>query len=503
MGAYMNIKNITTKNKKIVAVAGFGILLIVSAFIIAGSGRINDASVDTQLSQFSDKKQVNESTGDESDSLLGSAASAKKKCVLTLTLVPQAITVASAGTNSYAMTIKNKGTSSCTNTSVSVYYSENETFASAAPTPTASNYYWNIGTLASKASKIVTITTIAQNSGDIDTEACATANNGKDACATSHVTITGGTTPPPTGTGGTGGSTPSITGEYGTWVWVSPLQMSETYINTIVAAAKANGINVLYVTIDDYLSIAALADGAIKTAKKAEYSTALEKVVRIAGDEGIAVDAEAGWRDWAHENMKYKAFAIVDYVLEYNATHSHKLRGFQYDVEPYLLSTYENNKAGELTPFVALIDETAEKLGASSIRFNVVIPHFYDDAQAWTPAITYGGITTHTFNHLLRILDTRPGSSITLMSYRDFAEGANGTIQISEVEINQASTGSHSTKVIVAQETGNVDPDYVTFYNQPKAYYLEQIGIINNAFANKSGYGGMAVHYIDPFLELQ
>ncbi len=55
-----------------------------------------------------------------------------------------------------------------------------------------------------------------------------------------------------------------------------------------------------------------------------------------------------------------KAFAIIDYVASYNATHPNApIRGFQFDVESYLLPSYDNDKAGTLTKFVSLVAETA------------------------------------------------------------------------------------------------------------------------------------------------
>ncbi len=485
------------------------------AFIVVGNHRQNQEPTteasDTALRQHSDKETIepssffNRPSQSDRDSLLGAVIKSNKTCSLTFSIVSTLPTVAPNAQIIRTVTVKNSSKVQCVNTSFSLYYSNNEAFVSATPAPTASNYYWNIGTLAAGAEKKVTVTTRATGAlaEVVSTEGCATANRAKDACTTNAVTISGSTVPVPPTTPPTPPSTVPLAGkEYGTWVWVSPLQMSTSYTTSVLNMAKANGINVIYVTIDDYLEIAALPEGVDKDAQKAAYSTALQTVVRAAKLQGIAVDAEAGWRDWAEAGQTYKAFAIVDYVLEYNATHPNDaLRGFQYDVEPYLLSSYETNKGPILTRFVQLIDETTTRLGTAPIRFGVVIPHFYDDAQAWTPAITYNGTTQHTFNHLLSILDRRAGSTIILMSYRNFSEGNNGTIQISQVEVTQAN--GHATKVIVGQETGNVDPAYVTYYGLTKAYYLEQVGIVQNAFKTNTGFGGIAVHYVEPFLELR
>jgi hypothetical protein len=236
--------------------------------------------------------------------------------------------------------------------------------------------------------------------------------------------------------------------------------------------------------------------------KKKIYSDALEAFVKTANQNGIAVDAEAGWRDWAEPSERYKAYTIVDYLISYNNTRSTKIRSLQYDVEPYLLATYNTNKIARLSNFVGLIDETVKKMSGNNLKLSIVIPHFYDDTQKWTPAFNYGGVTDYTFNHLVRIMDKKEGSMIILMSYRNFALGDNGSIEISNAEINLTSEIGHGTKVIVAQETGNVDPGFVTFFGLSKQEYLNQISIINKTFEQKSGFGGIAVHYIDPFLEL-
>lgn len=137
------------------------------------------------------------------------------------------------------------------------------------------------------------------------------------------------------------------------------------------------------------------------------------------------------------------------------------------------------------------------------MQFSVVIPHFYDAAQAWTPKIAYSGKTTHTLNHLLGILEKKPKSTILLMSYRDFFDGPNGTREISEAEIKEATQGGYATKIIVGQETGNVDPAFITFYGSTKSVVMAELVKINAGFKGYSKYGGTAVHYVDSFLELK
>jgi hypothetical protein len=399
----------------------------------------------------------------------------------------------------------------CRNATISVYYPDKLSYISSNPKTSSSDYYWNLGNIKPNGVKVINVVTkyMATTSDTVTIEACATSNNSNDACLSleSNITVPATSTPrvDPVITSTTTPTTPTTlnSDEYGTWVWESPYGMPDSYINKVISGATVNKINVIYITIDDYLEIHNLPEGPSKESAKVNYSNALEKFITAASNVNIAVDVEAGWRDWAETPNTYKANVIIDYAIEYNNLRKNKIRGVQFDVEPYLLPTYETNKAVVLKNFVAFVDASTKRLGSNELSLNIVIPHFYDSGQQWTPSFTYGGVTTYAFDHVLRILDTRPKSSITLMSYRNFALGNDGTVEISKTEIDQASVGDHSTKIIVAQETGNVQPSYVTFYNVSKTEYEKQISIIKNTFANSKNFGGMAVHYIDPFLALR
>jgi len=436
------------------------------------------------------------------------------RCQITLSMIPRQTSVVSGGAIRYDMTVINSGKNRCQNVSVSNYYSDSAVFVYSTPKPTASNYYWKIGTL--EVGESYAISFEIRHSGEsienvVHMEACTSADKSADSCTKTSVKIipqpTVDSTFAPASVSTTTPTTihQTTSREYGSWVWNSPKQMSAAYINKILDVSVANGINTLYVTIDDYLDIYALPEGLEKEAAKNAYSDALESFIRAAQARGIAVDALGGWRDWAEVSSKWKASVIVNYVKEYNTSRVYKLRGFQYDVEPYLLPTYTTdiNKARLLHNFVQLVDETNIRFQDTNIRFSVVVPHFYDDQQAWTPSFEYAGIDTYAFNHVLRILNTRAGSSIIIMAYRNTAAGDDGSIQLSKIEVAGASLNTSSTRIIVAQETGNVDPAYVTFYNTSKQRYLEEITAINNALGVYSNFGGIAVHYIDPFIELK
>lgn len=297
---------------------------------------------------------------------------------------------------------------------------------------------------------------------------------------------------------------PNKTGpeEYGTWIWTPTLQITPRYADSILSDLQKQGVNAVYLSIDSYLDIFVLPEGLEKENKLKQFSEILENFIKTANSKGMTVDAEAGWRNWSEEGHRYKAFAIVDFVKKFNESHDYKFRGFQYDVEPYLLDDYKADSAKVLKNFIELIDQTSFFLKTADLKFSLVIPDFYDKKDKATPVFLYNGRMDSTFRHLLNILEEKRGSTVIIMSYRNFAKGKDGSIEVSKNEIQTARRGRFGTSIIIAQETGDVLPSYITFHNTSKSYFINEKNKLKKAFESSSNFGGIAVHYANSFVEL-
>ena len=124
-------------------------------------------------------------------------------------------------------------------------------------------------------------------------------------------------------------------------------------------------------------------------------------------------------------------------------------------------------------------------------------------AKDWTPPVLYNGETSHMNTQLLALLARKPGSEMIVMAYRNFFFGSNGTEEASKPDILEASAGKYPIKIIVAQETGNVQPDYVTFHGLSKSDLFSALNSVAQTYASYTSFGGVAVDYIDPFLQLK
>ncbi len=437
-----------------------------------------------------------------------SYAAVRPKCLLSLT---SKSSTTLENQIKYSLVVKNIGSRPCISTQLSMYYDNNESYNQSTPKPTSgTNYYWYIGTLGAGKSVPLTVTTSINkiiSSIPISNSVCLSATGANDACNDITTNISNSTPTPLTPPIST--STPVVIApptssplEYGVWVWESPYAMGTVRSNDVIDKASVNGFNAIYITIDDYLNIIDMPNGSLKTQTLNSYTSALTSFITYADQKGIKVDAEAGWRDWAKPELRYKAYNILEFVNSYNASNpTSKFRNVQYDVEPYILPEYETNKAAVLYDFVEMVNQLVIK-NTSDLGIVMVIPHFYDSAQNWTPQIMFNGNQASTFTHILRILDTKQNNSITLMSYRDHALGQDGTIALSQPEITEASLDQYRVKINIAQETGNVDPNYVTFYGKTRSQLMAELTTIKDTFSTSRAFGGLSIHYLDPFLQL-
>ncbi len=438
--------------------------------------------------------------GPEPKVLAASADTKVNSCSLRFLFAPTVTPVDAGGVISYEASITNAGTAPCRSVSYSVYYAENESFISATPNPTASNYYWNIGDLPTGKTYRARIDTRAMYGDDVISESCASARNAQDACVVSVTAVAKHQEPAQDAI--YPAATNSASKESGVWLWRSPITMSTAEAEEMLSSVQNNNFNALYITIDDYVDIASLPAGSVKNSRTQAYLSSLNRVIVGASARGIAVDVVGGGPDWAISSNRWKGYALIEFVGNYNRQYPQaKIRSLQYDVEPYILSTYESNKASVLRNYVSFIDESMLRMQGVDAAFAIVIPHFYDSAQQWTPQIDYGGQQAYAFTHLLNVMQKKPGSRIIIMSYRDYFYGDNGVEELSVPELVEATQSN--VGVIIAQEVGDVEPGYVTFYGQERASFEAAVETIYSEFSQYSSFYGVATHYLDPYLQLE
>jgi len=530
---YRNTKNLNNMKKKLfIAIYTVGIVLavVLLSYTVTtikrnpSSPLSPEEKADTALAQYAERPNSTTTYGTSNipfflaPYLFPRSETLTEGCSLRFSFAPVKKAVEPGGTVDYAITLSNRGKEICQNASFSVYYTDAESFLTSNPAPSASDYYWTLGDLGpAKESRVSLTTRNASSDGkDMISEACATADNSPDVCSQTVIFVQAGAskTPQLSDTLAATINIPKIVGnawgkifdkkEFGIWVWDSPVKMTSAYAKQVLTVSKKNGFNAIYLTIDDYLPLTEIKDEEERQKQIASYMKSLEVFVSAAKSSGIEVDVVGGSKDWAIKENRWKGYALIDFVKHYNESYPNaRVRNLQYDVEPYLLSDYDSEKEVILKEYVEFIDESTKRMKNVPAGFSIVIPHFYDKDQKWTPSYTYNGEKAYTLTHLLRVLSQKDKTEIIIMSYRNFFAEENGTKQISQSEIKEAAEGNYKTKIIIAQETGNVSPAYVTFHDYPKVSLFDALSEIQDHFGSSQSFGGTAVHYFDSFMKLE
>lgn len=213
----------------------------------------------------------------------------------------------------------------------------------------------------------------------------------------------------------------------------------------------------------------------------------------------LTVYALAGDPRWGRSRYHELPIQWVESVQRFNQTASAEedFDGIHTDVEVYLLSKSWAERPAELlggyldlnAKIVALL-----KGHPSPLRFGVDLPFWFDDDTSYR-ILWHGQIKTPTA-HVLDTVD-----AITVMAYRNFAEGPDGTVKLVNLELNYAD--SVGKEVIIGQETQeNLFPSYVTFGGTSCESLRREMEKIQRTIGHHPSFRGFAIHHYESFRKL-
>lgn len=190
---------------------------------------------------------------------------------------------------------------------------------------------------------------------------------------------------------------------------------------------------------------------------------------------GLAVEALGGEPQWATRwRDGLREFVRSARSYQRNAPAGARLDGIHIDVEPYALHAWDAHPKRTQRGFLRSL-RVAHK-AAGPLPLAADIPFWYD------------GIRLNGESYARRVI--RTADATTIMAYRD--SGAD-VISVARREIQIA--GSLGKRATVGVETGDYDPEQITFYEEGPAAMREALIEVDDAFAGEPGYGGTAIHH--------
>jgi len=224
---------------------------------------------------------------------------------------------------------------------------------------------------------------------------------------------------------------------------------------------------------------------------------------------------------WAHENgyqvhaciaggtvppyygalAPFHGYAIreMEKVINYNLSSAPEERfdGVNVDIEPYILPEFRAQKPEVQLQYLDILQKMIERRDTAGIHlpFGPAIPRWFDSSDV-AQDITWNGETKWLSEHVQDMSDY-----ISIMDYRDTADGSAGIIVQAQGELDYAASIGKPGSVVVGVETLDIansgDPETITFREEGRTYMEAELDKVYAAFAEHPAFGGIAMHHYD------
>lgn len=273
--------------------------------------------------------------------------------------------------------------------------------------------------------------------------------------------------------------------ERAVWVWEKDsyeMLESRAAAKDAVAFLKSKGVTTLYLYADAYGGRNLIVD------KPRLYR---RLIGRLHG-EGMKAYALLGssylnTEEYALRARHPDALAMLKRVLDYNAAAKPRDRfdGANLDIEPHMLEQWKDNKNELLLEFLDMGRKLMDlkKAYRQDLPVGPAFPFWLDGVT-----LAWEGMTKPVSEHAADVYDY-----LALMDYRDHAEGGDGMISHAANELKYASAGGR--KVAIGVETGNSEPQKVSFHHLREADLERELGLAEKAFAPQPAFAGFVIHH--------
>ncbi|SEM63199.1 hypothetical protein SAMN04488688_11681 [Paenibacillus sp. cl141a] len=251
----------------------------------------------------------------------------------------------------------------------------------------------------------------------------------------------------------------------GTYIW----EAHEVVQNSqeILDFAKEKKLNWLYVRLD----------------LEQPYSS-YSSFVKQAAAAGIEVHAMGGHPIWALEENRPRMMRLVNYVKSYNRAveGDERFHGIHLDIEPYVLPAWKEDSQQVISEWTANLDAFVNELKKdSSLEASM-------DMAVWLDRYKVTGEDMSLSKWMINRMD-----HVSLMAFRDVAEGSNGIVGVSKEEIAFADELGKPIKISVEIKASH-EGDHITFHEEGAAYMEEELAKLPALLKDSPSFTGSVVH---------
>ncbi|WP_051620252.1 Ig-like domain-containing protein [Paenibacillus sp. UNC451MF] len=199
-----------------------------------------------------------------------------------------------------------------------------------------------------------------------------------------------------------------------------------------------------------------------------------------------------------------KAVREMERVLNYNIASSRNERfdGVNVDIEPYISPDFKDEYPSLQLQYLDMLKKMIDRRNATGLNlpFGPAIPKWFD-SSAQAQDIIWNGSSKWLSQHVQDMADY-----ISIMDYRDTADGSAGIIAGAQGEIDYADAIGKPHSVVIAVESLDIansgDPETITFREEGRTVMEAELDKVYAAYGGRASFGGIAMHHYDSLRSL-
>jgi hypothetical protein len=272
---------------------------------------------------------------------------------------------------------------------------------------------------------------------------------------------------------------------------------------------RQESFGTVYLDLGDYLDAADQPESREQRNRIRRLRRDLRRFVADASRLGLAVHAVGGGPTWTDEPLRYLGPKLVELVADYNAgvAARERLGGVQFDIEPYALPRFFDDTQAALVAYLQTLQRIVESYrrvagepANQRLQLGFAVP-FWFDARGGSPGpVPFAGATKPAIHHVIDLVKDLRRAYLVVMSYRNFARGADGSIAHARNEFRYARSVGAVCGLVVGQQFGDVQPPKVTFHGRDRADFENAAEQIVRAFRHFPQFRGLSVDDVDGYM---
>jgi hypothetical protein len=290
--------------------------------------------------------------------------------------------------------------------------------------------------------------------------------------------------------------------------WYRLSQVNANVSEQRLSSLRGEGFTTVYADVGEYLEVYDQPVSRTQQSRLSRLTSDLRGFVARASKLGFAVHGLAGGPSWTAESNRDLGPKLLQLIAGYNAAAApnERLKGVQFDIEPYVESSFWDNVEVSLQAYLwtlkGIVDSYRTQPGNDGLALGFAVPFWFDGTPE-VPEVTFGDTedpTKAAAFHLIDMLRQLPEAYVLVMAYRNVTSGPDGSIAHVSSEFDYASRVANAAcGIVVGQEFTRATPKKLSFWWTGRAAFRQAAGELTAAYGGLPQFRGISVNDIDGY----